>query len=279
MKKYFFLPIIFITFSSAVNSQVALQKDKEISINIGAASTMIENYNITHDKNLIVNNKLGTDFSVQYSKYFSEKIGVGMGIGFSNYDQVYYQKGLFKQVNQVDKDGRIYDKWINSDVKFSNKLLYAEIPVIAHFLIGNSSRCYGFIDAGIINQFLTRGTHTENGTIETMGKYGSETGNPDWFGVTTDNDYYGIGTTEVSVKEKNKFESYNLSGHLGIGLAAIMTKGLYLKVNPYANAGVLDITSKEGKGKEYENILGEQSSYKPTRLFSAGINVGLALDL
>jgi len=278
MKKYFFLPF-FITFSSVVNSQVALQKDKEISIDIGAASTMIENYNLSHDKNLIVNNKLGTDFSVQYTKYLLDKIGVGAGIGFSNYDQVYYQKGLFKQVDQVDKDGRLYDKWINSDVKLSNQLVYAEIPVTAHFLLGNSSRCYGFINAGIINQFLLTGTHIEKGTIETMGKYTSETGNPDWFGVTTDNDYYGIGTTEVSVKEKNKFESYNLSGHLGIGLAAIMTKGLYLKVEPYANAGVLDITSKEGRGKDYVNIQGERSNYKPTRIFSAGINLGLALDL
>jgi hypothetical protein len=278
MKKIFFLPVIFITFSSGVYSQIALQKDKEISINLGIGSTMIENYNINHDKNLTVDDKNGPDFSVEFSKYFLDNIGIGIGLGYSSFDQTYYQKGLFKQTNQVDNEGKIYDKWINSDVKYSNKLNYSNIPVTLHFLLGSSSRCYAFLDAGIINQFLINGTYTKNGTIETIAKYPSESGNPDWFGITMNNSYYNATNTSISEKDTKKYKLYNLSGHFALGVSAAMAKGVYLKVNPYVNVGFTDIKDKE-KGKDYENILGEKSSYKPTRLFSTGMSVGVSFDL
>lgn len=277
MKTYFLLPILFISLSSSLVAQVALQKDKEISVYIGAAATMIENYNINHDKNLTIDDKIGADFNIEYSKYFLDRVGVGVGLGFSNYDQVYYQKGLFIQTDQVDIDGRVYDKWINSDIKYTNKLMYATVPVTLHFLLGSSSRCYGFIDAGIINQFLIKGTHTEKGTIETMGKYPSETGNPNWFGITAHNDYYGVGPVQVSEKDTKKYNPYNLSGHFAVGLAAEMARGLYLKIQPFVNVGFTDIRKKDGK--DYENVFGEKSTYKATRLFSTGISVGVSLDI
>jgi hypothetical protein len=279
MKTYLLLPAAFLSFSSVTTSQIALQKNKEISISVGAASTMIKNYNLEHDKSITINNKISGDFSVEFTKYFLDRIGVGIGLGYSNYNQAYYQKGLFKQADQVDRDGRRYEKWINSDLKNTNKLSYSNVPVTIHFLLGDLLRCYSFIDIGIINQFLIKGTYTQSGTIETIAKYPSESGDPNWFGITMNNDYYNIGSSQVNTKNTEKYRLYNLSGHVGIGIATEMTKSIHLKVQPFMNIGFLDITGKNEGGKEYEDVLGKKSAYKPTKLYSAGFNIGLAFDL
>lgn len=278
MKNYILLSVLLISFSSELSSQMALQKDKEISVMVGATSTMINNYNIRHDKSFIVDNKNGADFRIEYSQYFFDRVGLGTGFGLSNYNQVYYQKGLFRQPNQVDKNGVVYEKWTSSNVKYSNKLMYANVPVTVHVLIGGSSRCYVYADAGVINHFLIKGSYAESGTIETMGKYPSESGHPDWWGLTADNEYYDYKSVSVSEKDDQKYRTYNLSGHLAVGVAAAIHNSVYLKVQPFVNAGLLDIMNKDEQGSEYVSVSGEKSSYKPTRLFSCGISVGCAFS-
>jgi hypothetical protein len=276
MKTLILMPVILV--SAALIAQPALQKDKEISLMMGATSTLIHNPNIYDDKNLTINNKNGADFSLEYSKYLYDRIGLGVGIGYSTYDQVYYQRGLFKQPDQIDADGKYHEKWIDSDIRYSNRLMYLNVPVTIHLLIGNSARCYGFIDAGIINHFLVSGTHTKAGSLEYMAKYPSETGHPDWHGLTYENSYYGLRTNEIDEKDSKRFETYALSGHLAAGLVAAMTEKLSLKVAPFVNAGLTDIVGKD-RGNEYENVYGEKSSYKKTKLYSAGISVGFAYDI
>lgn len=278
MKTHILLPPILFCFCAAVYGQTPLQKDRDISVLLGIASTVVYNDNIRNDKNLIIDDKFGADFSIEYSRYFWDRIGVGVGLGFSNYEQVYYQKGLFRQMNQVDKNGDVYEKWIDSDLKYTNKLMYANVPVKLHVLLGGSSWCYAYLDAGLINQFLLKGTYAENGSIETMGKYPSETGHPDWFGLTTDNEFYDHKTVSVSRVNNQKYTFYNLSAHLSVGVAAMMTKDLYFKVQPFINAGITDISNSDDKDKMYENVVGGKSSYKGTRLYSCGISLGCAYE-
>jgi hypothetical protein len=279
MKKFLLLPVFFIPFYNSASAQSALVKDKDITITAGMSSTMIRNPNLSKDKNIVTDDKDGFDVSVMYMKYFIDRLGIGAGIGVSNYGRDYYQKGLFKQENQSDQAGRIYDKWINSDLKYSERLMYLNVPVTGRLLLGNSSISYGFLDIGVINHILMSGNFKETGTVETIAKYPSETGNPDWFGITMNNSDYNATNKVVSEKDTKKYAPYTLSGHLGLGVAVAITHRLYLNVLPYVNVGLTDIMAKKEKNKDYQNVFGERSAYKSSKLYSAGLNAGISLDL
>jgi hypothetical protein len=277
MKKYIFFTGLFVYFFSVLPAQEKLEKNKELSVVAGMASTKIKNTNLSHDENIVIDNKNGANFSFEFSKYFANRIGIGFGLGYSGYDQAYSQKGLYQLPSQVDRDGDFYDKWVSSDIVYSNKLSYFNVPVTLHLLLGHSSRFYGFIDAGIVNQFLINGTYTANGSIETMARY--STNNPYFFVVTQNNSYYNVKFSPVATKDAERYKFYNLSGHLAVGIAAAMTDRLSLKVQPFADFGFSDIMGPNDKGKDYENVLGQTSAYKPTTLFAAGINVGFAFNM
>lgn len=281
MKKSFCISaIIIVSFISTTFSQsdvLKLEKNKEITVSIGMASTKIKNANLSSDYNIKIDNKNGIDFSFEFSKYFFNRIGLGFGLGCSTFNQEYSQKGLFQKFSQVDKDGYTYDKWISSDISYTNKLMYFNIPIKLHLILGNSPRYYGFVDAGIINQFLINGVYTEVGSTESMAKYSSS--NPYWSDLTQNNSYYDLKFKPVSKKDAEKYKFYNLSGHFSIGFAAGITDKLFLRVAPFVNIGSSDIMGPDGKDKDYENVFGDKSEYKPTKLFSSGINVGFSFNL
>ncbi|MDF2436286.1 MAG: hypothetical protein K0Q95_662 [Bacteroidota bacterium] len=264
------------TFSFAQET-TSLTKNKEISVVAGMQATKINNSSLKQDENVTIDNGNGYNFSFEFSKYIKNRIGFGFGVGLSSYNQKYYEKGLLQLVNQTDKDGMAYDKWISSDLEHTNKLMYANIPINIHLLLGNSSRFYGFIDAGIVNQFLVQGTYSKEGSVETMARYSTD--NPYFFILTQNNSYYDMKFTAVSKKDTERYKFYNMSFHLSAGIAAAMTDKLFLKVQPFLNFGNSDISGANLKGKEYENAFGEKSEYKPTKLFAAGINVGFAFNL
>jgi hypothetical protein len=280
MKKHLTCAGLFISLFASLSAQtenLTLQKNKEITVMIGMANTNIKNANISQDENITINKKNGLNFSFKFNKYFKNRIGFGLGLGCSSYNQEYYQKGLYQKLSQIDRDGETYDKWISSDITYSNELMYFDIPVSLHLILGKSPRFYAFVDAGIINQFLIKSVYTEEGSIETMGRYA--TSNPYFFVVTQNNDYYGMKFTAISEKDTEKYKFYNLSGHLSFGLAAAMTDRLILRAEPFVNIGLSDIMGPDGKGLDYENVFGELSEYKQTKLFSAGISIGFAFNL
>jgi hypothetical protein len=264
--------------STSIFSQSDLEKDNEVTISIGLASTKIKNSNLSKDDHLTIDDKNGVNFSFEYSKYLKNRIGFGFGLGCSTYGQEYEQKGFYQLVGLTDKDGYTYDKLISSNVEYSNKLTYFNVPLTIHLILGSSPTFYGFVDAGIVNQFLIKGIYTEEGSIETMAKYPDNT-NPYWYYYTQNNPYYDLRNRSVSKEDKERYKFYNLSGHLAIGLAAGITEKLFLRASPFMDYGFSDIMGKDGKGKDYENVLGQKSEYKETKLFSWGINVGFAFNL
>jgi len=58
-----------------------------------------------------------------------------------------------------------------------------------------------------------------------------------------------------------------------------MTDRLFLRIVPEITKGFSDITGEDDKGKDYENVFGDKSSYKPTKTFSLGLNVKLFFNL
>jgi hypothetical protein len=278
MKKIFLVIITaFSINASAQKEPSSLIKDKELLIMVGPAATRIKNASISADENKSVNRQNGFNFNFEFVKYVKNRIGFGVGLGFSNYKQEYVEKGLFVQLSQVDRDGETYDKWMKVDLKYSDKLMYANIPLSVHLLLGNSPKFYGFLNVGIVNQFLVSGMYTMDGTTETMAVYA--TNNPYWDVITQNNTYYDMKQTTFSQKEEERYKFYNLSGHLSVGLAAAMTDRLFLRVEPFVNLGFSDIMGPDGKGKEYEDVFGQKTEYTPTKLFAGGLNVGFAFNL
>jgi hypothetical protein len=278
MKTFFIVPAcICLLFSSDIIAQSFLEKNKEITIMAGMANTKIKNSNLTRDENIVIDNKNGISFSFEFSKYVANRVGFGLGFGCSTYNRAYSQKGFYQISGLTDKDGYDYDKLITSDMDYEDKLAYLDIPVLIHILLGSSEQFYGFFDAGLLNEFLISGIHTEQGSIETMAVY--PTGNPYWSDLTRNNPYYGYKNTGKEEKDPEKYKFYNGSLHLSLGLAAAMTDKLYLRVAPFLNYGFSDIMGKDGKGKDYSNVVGITSTYKKTTLFSAGLNVGFAFNL
>ncbi len=253
-----------------------VEKNKEISFSFGPASTKIKNKSISEDKFKVVDDKIGYNFEVSFNKY-SKRVGIGIGLGYSSYNQDIYQKGFFESFSQMDIDGNIYDLWLNSDVTYTNKLSYIDVPLTLHLILSNSQKFYGFVDVGIINQILLRGDYTMKGSVENMGKYA--TTNPYFSLVSQNNSYYDYKVELYDVKKNDIYKKYNLSGHFALGLAAAMNDNLFLKIQPFANIGFSDITAKNIEGVKYEDVFGKQSDYQKTKIVSFGLSVGFVYDL
>jgi hypothetical protein len=235
------------------------------------------NSNLTGDNYKVVDRQNGVDFCVSYNKYFKNRIGIGIGLGYSQYKQTVYQKGLFTKANQTDKDGNSYDLLMNSNMKYTSNLNYIDIPIMLHLLLGNSTQHYGFIDVGIVNGFLVKGTDTKKGNVENIGKY--STGNQYFSTISQNNSYYGYANQTFDKENPDAFKLYNMSVRASFGFVAAMTEKLTLRVAPEINVGLSDIIAKDDRGKDYQNVLGEKSGYKPTKTFSLGLNVGFGFNL
>jgi len=64
-----------------------------------------------------------------------------------------------------------------------------------------------------------------------------------------------------------------------LGIAVALANNIYLKVAPVCTIGVLDITNSKYKNKAYIDVLRNYKSYEPTKIFSYGLNVGVAFNL
>ncbi|MGQ0828379.1 MAG: hypothetical protein ACT4ON_08290 [Bacteroidota bacterium] len=202
---------------------------------------------------------------------------MGIGLGYSSYKEIVYQKGLFEKANQIDKDGNTYDIWINSDMAYTSNLKYLDVPLTLHLLLGSSETYYGFIDVGIVNSFLIGGKYTKKGSIENMGKY--YYGNPYFSDISQNNPYYDYKNQSHDKEYTDIYKFYNVSFRASVGIAAAMTERLFLRIAPEITKGFSDITGEDDKGKDYENVFGEKSAYKPTKTFSLGLNVGFSFNL
>lgn len=280
MKKIYFLftaSILYYTSLSAQYVTGSLEKDKELVIIAGPLACKLVNSNVAKDDYKVVDKQNGYNFSFSYNKYFKNRIGFGVGFGFSKYKQITYQKGLFSKSNQIDKDGNTYDLWMNSKMTYTSNLNYLDIPIMLHLLLGSSSKYYGFIDVGIVNGFLIEGTDSKKGSIENIGKY--STGNPYFSTVSQNNSYYDYAFQAFDKENPDAFKSYNLSLKISLGIVAAMTDRLTLRVTPEFTKGLSDITAKEDQDKDYENVFGDKSTYKPTKTFSLGLNIGFGFNL
>jgi hypothetical protein len=280
MKKNILSAVLVVTTATAVLAQDApksLTKNKEISIVIGPTATQMKNSSLSNDEYVTIDTKGGTDFNFEFTKYIKNRLGFGIGIGYSSYKQAYSENGLFELLNQIDKDGDTYDRLVKANVNYTDKLGYANIPLSLNLLLGNSPRFYGFLNVGIVNQFLISGIHTKDGSVETMNRYPSQYYDVDL--VMHNYPDYGAVYTPFSKKTTDRYKFYNMSIHLAVGLAASMTDRLMLKVQPFVNIGTSDITGTNDKGKDYENVLGQKSAYSKTSLSSAGLDVGFVFNI
>ncbi|MGZ4035664.1 MAG: outer membrane beta-barrel protein [Bacteroidia bacterium] len=281
MKKKILLSGILIYFSAscavAQTTATGLHKNTDLTLSFGPTVTSLKNKNISADEYKVIDNKNGFNMALSFNKYFNNRVGIGAGLGYSSYNQAVYQKGLFVKFSQIDRDGNSYDEWFDSDITSINKVSYLDVPVTLHLLLGNSNRFYGFIDAGIINQFLIATKCTEKGHIENMGKY--PTNNPYFNLVSQNNSYYGYVLTYVNKNHDSDYKNYNLSGHFSFGVAASLTDNVQLKIQPYINIGFTDVNAKTIKGQDYKNVVGYTSAYESTKLFAAGLNIGIVMNI
>ena len=273
-KKYLLVSIVLL--AGQVSAQ-SLNKEKEIIIVAGPSATRLINTNIDKDEFKDIDRKAGFNFDLSYNRYFKNRIGIGVGLGFSGYNQIVSQKGLFQKPNQTDSDGNLYEKWVSSDMTYTSNLKYIDIPITLHLLLGSSEKFYGFIDAGIVNGFLIGGKYNVKGSVENMGKY--YYGNPYFSDLSQGNPRYDYSKKSYDKEYTDTFRSYNVSFRASVGLAAAMTDRLFLRIAPEITKGFSDITGKDDKGKEYENALGDKSAYKLTKTFSLGLNVGFAFNM
>jgi hypothetical protein len=277
MKKIIFTSILFISNSILfAQEDLGVKKNQELIMHVGSASTRLINKNISTDEFKTIDARNGFNFSFSYNKYY-KRIGISIGIGASRYKQTVYQKGLFESYSRTDRDGNIYDLWINSDMKYSSTLTYLEVPVMLHLLLGTSSKFYGFVDVGIVNAYMMADAYNEKGHIENIGKY--ETANPYFFVISRENSYYGYKSVAVDKDNSDKYRSYNISFRASFGIAAVMTDRLTLHICPELTRGLSDITVKAEQQKPYQNVMGGTHNYLPTKTLSLGINVGLGFNL
>jgi len=265
-------------FSNAQESNNVLQKDKEFVISVGPTYTALVNTNVNNDKTKVIDNGIGMNLGCSYSRYFKNKWGLSIGLNYSDYKQTVYQNGLFILPNQVDQDGNACDLWYNSNVTEIKKSYYLDVPVMLHLIIGKSKRIYGFINGGLVTGVLVWGDYTKKGTVENMGKY--PTANS-YFNIVSQNNpryQYEVFPVDVAKTYEDAFAAYNFSVRVSAGVAVSISDMLSLRVSPVFTKGIWDVTPKDLKNQDYVNVLGEKSSYKPTKASATGIDVGLGFN-
>ncbi|MFL5762832.1 MAG: hypothetical protein ACJ77K_02750 [Bacteroidia bacterium] len=254
------------------------QVKQELSVSCGPSAGKIKNKNITEDKYKTVDDKNGFNLDLLYTRYIHNSgVGLSLGVGYSTYHQLIYQKGLIENFSQTDKDGNLYDEWIDSDMKYENKIGTIDIPVNLHFIFGKSQTYDGVIDIGVVNHFLANTESSEKGSIENMGKY--DTGNPYFAAISQNNSYYDYHVEFHDSKYTDRYSRYGLSLHFAAGLAIAMNERLSFKTQLYTNIGVTDVAAKDLRGEKYVNVINLKSDYEKTKLFAAGINIGFVIKL
>lgn len=276
MKKKFLVLSISLVISNLLLAQES-STEKEIIITLGPTASKLINKNINNDESKIVRNQLGVNFDFSYNKYFKNKTGIGIGIGYASYRQTILQKGLFIKSNQTDKDNNTYESWVNADMTYTSNLNYLNIPIMFHLLLGKSKTFYGFIDLGIINGLLVSGRYSEKGNLENMAKY--DTGNPYFSTLSQNNPYYGYAFKGYDKKSTDSYKFYNASLKIAFGLTASISDNMFFRFEPEITKGLSDINSKDAKGIDYVNVFGEKSGYKPTKTLAMGLNVGLIFKI
>jgi hypothetical protein len=267
-------------FAMAVSGTFAQQYEvkKELSFSFGPSASRFRDKNLKEDDHKTVDDKNGYNFDLLYTRYLRGKgLGLSLGIGYSSYSQVAYQKGLFENFSQKDKDGNIYDEWLDSDITYTNKLSTLDVPVFLHFLFGKSDNYDGFFDLGVLNQFKMNGENTEKGSLENMGKY-ANTSNPYFNYVSQNNSYYDY-HVEYFDKKSDRYNRYSLAGHVAAGLSVKMTERTSFKAQTYVNIGLTDATAKEFRDQDYVNVFGLKKDYEKTKLFAAGLSAGFVIRL
>ena len=279
MKKTIFVIIGILNILILNAQESSLQRNNEFIISGCPTYAGLVNNNFTDDPAKHVDKGIGINIGCSYHYYFNNMLAVSIGINFSSYHQMIYQKGLFITPNQTDRDSNKFDLWTNSDVEESNKLYYAEVPIMLHLMMGRTKKVHGFIDGGIVVASMIWGQYSKKGNIETIGKY--STSNPFWFETSQNNQYYQYLSIPYNIKRTGEeyFSKYNFSMKFSAGIAVAFNDKYSLMVAPTVTKGFSDITSKNHRDKDYISVTGVKSSYSPLKSFAVGLNIGLRIEI
>lgn len=274
MKKHI-IALVILGIGSAQFAQAQIKRS-ELNLFIGPTATKIKNKSIAEDEQKLVINKNGLNAELTYNRY-RNGLGIGIGLGYSNFKQDILLKGNFENLSQKDEDGNLYDEWYDCDITYTNTLHYITVPVTMHLVFGRAETFNFVMDFGIVNQFLGGGNSTMKGSIENMGRY--ETSNPYFFILSQENSYYDYKLRSYDEKSSDQYRKYALAGHVSMGLTAKMTKNVVLKAQPFLDFGLMDITAKEFQDVEYTNLFGRKSDYQKTKLSAMGLNIGISYNI
>ena len=248
----------------------------EFSFSFGITSGNFKNKNIENDENKIVDKKNGLILGANYTRYFNDRFGVSLGLGYSSYSQNVIQKGQFELAGQIDIDGYEYDKLFISDVVESTSIGMLELPLMLKVIVGNPKKIYGLAEVGFVYGLSIKNNYTKTGSIETQGKYYANS-YTDILGHNFPE--YGYEKDVFVNQNKSIYGNSNLSGRISFGLVSVVSENVSIKIIPTYTFGLKDITREDLKGKEYFNVYGQKSDYSTTKLSAVGIQFGISLAI
>jgi hypothetical protein len=279
LKSVVFFVSVFLSgslFSQDGAPQRSADKDKTVSFYFSGASSKLQNDNFTNDPNLVIHYPVGMNGGLSFTKYFTNHIGLTLGLEFSNYKNQYrcaqYNKST---TTQNDPNGSAYYTITQADYTMQRSVNMVEIPICLRLETSSSDKARLFADIGVKLCSAVSSQMTSSGSITTMGIYPdpnySNAGYLVWNQQVT-----GWQTTAVTASNDYSCKNISTAFYCNAGFFVPINKQFQLTCSVFYLKGLGDINESE-KGQAYVNYLGEAKSYLPTTISSFGARLGLVV--
>ena len=211
------------------------QNNQEVSVYAGGGQSTLK-YKTAVGKQ---ENGTGGQFGIDYTYFFSEKLGFSSGLEIALYNAKMTVDDFSDKymVKDIDEDEFEFRTTINNYEEKQNTT-YLNIPLMLRFQTGNKNKLY--VAAGAKIGIPLGGNYKiNNSTIKNSGYYAEED-----YEYTTQ-EFMGFGTfTDRKISDEIKFKmAFIVSAELGMKWT--LKEGLYLYTGAFIDYGLNDILNED----------------------------------
>ena len=252
------------------------QKDKVLSFYVSGTAAKLKNANYTNDPYLEVYYPVCLNAGASYTKYFTDHLGLTIGLEYSNYKNNFRCAQYNKSATmQTDINGSSYYTITQADYSENRTLNCVEVPICLRLETSVLEKTRLFADIGIKLCSSVSAKIKETGSVTTMGLYPDPNAPNAGFLVWNQ---YATNWQTSGVEPNNDYTCKNLSAALycNAGIMIPVNNRIQFTCSCFYTLGLGDINESE-KGAVYTNYLGVQKAYASSTISSLGTRVGILL--
>ena len=261
-----------------LSCSLVFAQHKVVVFYLTPAIAEIKNDNYANDQFNQMQHSISPEVGVSQLRYFSKNMAFSFGIKYAAYKNTLISKNYFKSnTTKTDSYGDEYYPVVISGYTLKRQMLTLEVPLTFHYekTLVDNARYFCNVGFKLTSPIVSKKEFS--GYYETMGFYQ----HPYYtnIGLLVGDDPSN-GFKKTTYENSTGFKYKNISASLcsNIGLIIPMNKNVSFMCSLEYVLGLTDINETE-KGKNYVNLKGDISPYKPSKISAIGFRFGIGLSM